>query len=169
MSSPVEVAESTSRKAVAYATRKEQLPERLRDLASLRRRAAELKASLEARKAAFDTEHAALIAEAKSASEEVSVAEGAVKLLGLEMYHLDRSQKQLAPGVTVKEKSTLHYSLDDALAWARETKLALLPESVDVKSFEKIAKATAIDFVVTIIEPQVQLASDLDAALAAGV
>lgn len=58
-------------------------------------------------------------------------------------------------------------SYDDtaALAWARETKMALVPESLDRKNFEKIAKATPLPFVTYRQEPRVTLATQLNAAL----
>lgn len=53
------------------------------------------------------------------------------------------------PGVTVKHFATMHYELPAALAWAQATRMALVPESLDVRAFEKIARASvgALDFV----------------------
>lgn len=71
-----------------------------------------------------------------------------------------------APGITVKLVTKLRYSAAEAFAWARDTHMALIPEQLDVKAFEKIAKATTLPFVTTETEPKVTIASDLDKALA---
>lgn len=70
--------------------------------------------------------------------------------------------KEPAPGVKVKMKTTLVYDPADALQWAKVAGLAL---QLDTKAFEKIAKATPVACVATVEEPQVTLATDLDATL----
>lgn len=71
--------------------------------------------------------------------------------------------KEPAPGVKVKMRTTLVYDPADALQWAKGAGLAL---QLDTKAFEKIAKATPVPCVTITEEPQATLATDLDTALA---
>ena len=60
----------------------------------------------------------------------------------------------MAPGVRVREMTRLTYDPQDALAWAIEHRLALV---LDVKTFEQLARVTALPFVSYWIEPQATL------------
>lgn len=138
---------------------------RVSALRDLRRTQAERDAALAEKRAAFEQEHAVLIETAKLARDAVAAAETAIKAVAAERYAVTKDAK-LCPGILVKEFDVLHYDADAALAWARETKMALDPERLNVKAFEKIAKAApGIAGSYLVVEPRVQLASDLDAAL----
>lgn len=153
--------------AAAVATRQTLITEKVRTLAALRSTATTVAEAVSASRAEHEARIATEVAKAKALAAQVEVAEAEVRALGLELYALDPSSKQVAAGVSVKERSSLSYRTDDALEWARETKMALLPESLDTKTFEKIAKTVDLGFVATIVEPTIQIASDLDKALAA--
>jgi hypothetical protein len=68
----------------------------------------------------------------------------------------------------VKEKTELVYDPAQAFTWAREKQMALVPESLDRRAFEKIAKATPLEFVTEKITPVAQIATDLAKVLGGG-
>lgn len=100
----------------------------------------------------------------KATIEQLTVAECDLKDSALAHYAATGERKPFQ-GVEVKVKSVLSYDTAEALAWAKSTTLALVPESLDVKAFEKLAKATALPFVTVHDRPQAQIARDLSAVL----
>ena len=143
-----------------------ELHQRVVALADLRRARDAKATDLAEKRAWFDAEYAPLIGEFKQASAAVDAAEIALKAVAIDQY-LVTKDKALSPGVTVKEFDVLQYDADAAFAWAKETKMALVPESLDKKAFEKIAKASpGIAGSHIVVEPRVTLATDLDKALA---
>lgn len=140
---------------------------RVAELRDARKTAAQVAEELAAKRAAFDAENAVLLSTAKLADEAVRAAETSVRAVAAAEYEKTQEAK-LCPGVTVKLFETLHYEPSAALAWAREHQMALIPESLDKKAFEKIAKAAnGVGGSYIIVEPRVTIAADLDAALAA--
>lgn len=115
---------------------------------------------LKERQAAFDKENAALLASVKDAKSTSSAADTALRAIALEAYKTTKEKKP-TPGVEVKMRTIYTYDANKAFEWAREKKMALLPERLDVPAFEKIVTATKIDFVTIDEEPAVQIASDL--------
>ena len=89
----------------------------------------------------------------------ISEIEVQAKALAIAAYELDPDSA--TPGVTVKLFSTMEYDAGAALAWAQEKRMALVPESLDVRGFEKIAKATVLPFVTYGSEPRPSIATDL--------
>jgi hypothetical protein len=83
------------------------------------------------------------------------------------LLHKATGDKKPVPGVEIVIGRQLDYDLPDALAWAKETGLAL---TLDVKTFEALAKSlTPPPKGVTIADvPKVRIASDLAAALTKG-
>jgi len=69
------------------------------------------------------------------------------------MYQVTGS-KELASGVRVREMTRLTYDPQDALAWAIEHRLALI---LDSKTFDQLARVTALPFVTYWREPQATL------------
>ena len=109
-----------------------------------------------AKVAEFTERYAWLAEDKKSAEALVAAAEADVRSLA--RAHYDATQdKTPMKGVTVKEFDVLVYDPKIAFAWAQEKKMALVPESLDVKAFEKIAGATPLPFVTKKKEPQVQI------------
>lgn len=142
------------------------LTEAVRNLHATRQSKADLDDQVRALRAAFDAEHAELLASQKMLTDQVSEQEAQVKALGMVAYESSLSTSPVA-GVTVKLFKTMAYDPKAALAWAKEKKMALVPEALDVKAFDKIAAATPLDFVTYDSEPRVQIATDLAKALAA--
>lgn len=146
-------------------TSHEQLNEQVRRVAEARRSLDRAKALFREREDAFLAENAHLTEQIGALATVATETEAALRALVLAHYEMTKEKKPV-PGVEVKEKVTLSYVEKDALEWARTTRMALLPESLDAKAFEKIAKATPLPFVVEVTTPQAQIAKDLEAALA---
>jgi len=145
--------------------------EQVRRTAAARNDYADLEAGYRRYAEAFKQDTAALsisIAEAKS---RVLAEEGSLRAMALAAYERDPENKHPAPGVWISVKTTLDYDAAEALAWARSTRMALMPESLDAKAFEKIAKASpaSFEFVTVVPVPSATLATDLNAALTDGV
>ena len=143
------------------------LAEQVRRVAALRRNVAALDAVLFERRRAFEDGVADLNAQKGAANAETNAAEQVVRALALAHYHATQD-KAPTPGVSVKLYEELGYDDAEAFAWAKEKQMALVPESLNRKAFEKIARATPLDFVNFIDEPRVQIATDLDKALGGG-
>jgi hypothetical protein len=112
----------------------------------------------------FDEQNAELIGKLRSDTASVAAAEGSLRAIAVEHFIRTRD-KSPTPGVDIKMRSGLDYTLADALAWAKETKLALLPESLDEKAFAKIASVQPLPFVTKTETPTAQISSDLDKVL----
>lgn len=120
--------------------------------------------ALAMKRAEFARENAALVAHTTSLATEVATAEGAVRALAREVYDRTKDKAPIA-GVSIKLFSTMEYEEERALAWARATKMALIPESLDAKAFAKIAAVTPLEFVTYRQEPRVVIATQLTEAL----
>jgi hypothetical protein len=69
-------------------------------------------------------------------------------------------------GVDLRLATVLEYDPAVALGWAKAHGMALIPEALDVKMFEKIAKSAPITGVTVSKQPVATIASDLVKALA---
>lgn len=141
------------------------LHDAVRTLADARARYDRVTAYIKEREAAFRATIKIELDESDVAAQDMVDAERNVKALAEAAYRAT-GDVMPAPGITVKLFTKLRYSAAEAFAWARDTHMALIPEQLDVKAFEKIAKATTLPFVTTETEPKVTIASDLDKALA---
>lgn len=126
-----------------------------------------LAAELKLRREQFDAENAALIADVKTAADAVESAERELRALAEAQYRVT-GEKAVAPGVTIKLFTTPRV-IDRVAAetWARETKLALIPESLDEKALFKIAAVSPLPFVEMLETPKVTIATQLNAAVLA--
>lgn len=137
----------------------------VRDLAEARARYESITQYIKEREAAFRQTIKIELDQSDLEAEAMQKAERDVKALAEAIFR-DTGDAHPAPGVTIKLFTKLRYSAQQAFAWAKQTGMALTPESLDAKAFEKIAKATALPFVTTETDPRVTIAQDLDAALA---
>jgi len=87
---------------------------------------------------------------------EMANTEQAIRHERLQTY--DGEDKGAVFGVAVRERVELDYSLQTALGWATDHRLAL---KLDVRAFEKIAKTGSIDFVLIKKIPTATIATDL--------
>jgi len=138
-----------------------ELTETLAALTYARDLAEKTKATLAEAKAKFEREHINLINLAKAHAAFVEELDRDARTLALAAY-AESKDKHPAPGISIGtgNKTILTYNDKTALAWARETGIAL---ALDTKAFEKVAEATDLDFVTkTEVETQrVAIASDL--------
>jgi hypothetical protein len=147
----------------------EPIAAQVRQVAELRRRQHEVSTKLvEARKAFFESIKP-LTEEAGQLDSECDAAEATLRASVLAHYEQTEETRPTA-GVQVKLYTHLDYDPEKADKWTRERGLAriperIIPETLDRKAFEKIAKATPIDFVVNRQEPKVTIATDLEKAL----
>ncbi len=98
------------------------------------------------------------------AREDVSVAEDLLRALTLIDYGVT-GNKAPAVGVGIREVIKLDYDQKVAFDWAKSHKMAL---KLDTSAFEKIIKATPVDFVKITTEPQATIATNLDEVLKDG-
>ena len=141
------------------------LAEQLRRVASCRRTLRERQDDLARRRDDFERDNQILMGIIASRSEELDAAERVVRALAL--THFEATQDpHPTPGVSVKAYETLAiHDAVTALAWARTSGIALVPETVDAKALLKVAKVTRLAFVTYGTESRVQIATDLDKAL----
>lgn len=135
------------------------------ELADARRKLAGTKTLLADRKAQFDRENRDLVAQMNRENDAVAAAELMLRTLAVEMFKAT-GEKELIVGVQVKEIDAFAIDEAAALDWARQTRMCLLPERVDLAAVKKIAKVQPLPFVKVTKEPQPQIASDLDKAIA---
>lgn len=137
----------------------------VRRVAERRRAAQQFDAQVSEARAEFEAHYEPLLDAQKGAKALLADAEAELRALAEATYR-QTGAKDPAPGVGVRVTQVLVYEEAEALAWAKRTGMALVPESVDRKAFEKIAKASKLGFVRYEEKPTITLASDLDAALA---
>ena len=119
------------------------------------------KAARDAALEALDQERPNLKADVLQATDQLQLAELALRTLALAEY--DRTgNKAPGPGVGIREVTRLEYAEAEALAWAVEHTVAL---KLDKAAFEKIVKAAPLPFVASVTEPQATIATDLGKAL----
>lgn len=140
------------------------LPSSVRALARARATLAATQATVNASREEFITANAELLARLDAEERAVANARAVIDALALSEY-ARLSIKKLTAGVEIKLRGTMVYDKAQAFGWAQLSKLALTPESLDVKAFEKIAKATPLPFVQYGEEPIVNVSSDLSALL----
>ena len=88
-------------------------------------------------------------------------AETELRELTLQAY-AETGSKSPVPGVGIREVIKLEYDLKVAFDWAKSHKMAL---KLDTSAFEKIVKATPVDFVKITTEPQATISGDLSSFL----
>ena len=142
----------------------QQMRDTMRRVAEARRTRDGLALEEKAITAAHRATHAVLFAAAKAAKDDATLAEQTAKALADAHYAVTAETKPVE-GVTVKLMTRCSYPPAEALEWAREKRLALVPESLNADAFEAIMSAMSEDerpaFVTFTKVPQVQLASDL--------
>lgn len=109
----------------------------------------------------WESTHASTIEAAKKAFIQQRDAEENLRRLTLEAY-AETGSKSPAPGLGIREVQKLVYEDSVAQLWGYEHGMAL---QLDKRAFEKIAKATPLDFVVILPEPQATIATDLSEAV----
>lgn len=161
MSTPARPAEVAALNDAIAAKPTATLIDAARRLVEARAKMAGTVAILKARADAFAAENAALFDDKKRIEGEIAAAEADVKSLARAHYDATKDKAPMK-GVTIKEFDVLVYDPAQAFAWAQEKKMALVPESLDAKAFEKIAAVTPLSFVARKKEPQVQIGKTIE-------
>lgn len=130
----------------------------IKELHELRARLAAKNNLFKAKALQFDIDTKDLRKEAALLAQEVIIAETRLRGEALLIYEKDMTNKQVAPGVVVKEFTTIGYDKKKAFDWAVEHKVALL---LDEKTFEKIAPSANLDFVTVQQIPKATISTDL--------
>jgi len=114
------------------------LAEGLLEVAVLRFRLQDAQEALAGRRAAFDAQHAGLIRDVRDLSEQLALAEAAIKLDAVNHF-LRTGEKKPCAGLEVKLFRALDYDASEALAWAKaHPEKGLL--ALDRKLYEKLLK-----------------------------
>jgi hypothetical protein len=108
---------------------------------------------------AWATHYAPLLQEEAFQKQTVRQAEEVLRRLAIDVYQ-STARKDIAPGVKVREMTRLTYDPQDALAWATEHRIALI---LDSKTFDALARVTALPFVTYWVEPQATFSPCLSA------
>jgi len=123
--------------------------------------AASLEAETAQARRAFDEANAGLFQRREAARLELNEATGALRHAGLRAFQ-ETGDLAPGPGLKVRMMKRMEYDEDEALGWALTHKMAV---SLDRVAFEKLARATPLDFVRVYEEPQVTIATDLGPVL----
>lgn len=140
------------------------LTETLTALAVARRSLNESVEQMKVFRAAMDAASQPIVERIKAGQSAVEQLESDARALA-EAEYAKNGNKHPAPGVEIKFYTKLEYKKDQALEWAKEHGVGIIPVSLDVKTFEKVAKTVKPDFVQISEWPQVTIARDLDKAL----
>lgn len=136
------------------------LIDELRHLAVQRSWAASLDAKIKAARAGFEATLAVELKNWEAAKRGVEAAESAVRALAL-VIHETTADTKPAPGVSIVQVT--EYAIDDAaaLVWCKAKQLCLVPESVDRRALQQLAKVTPLPFVTMTTRADTRIATDL--------
>ena len=96
--------------------------------------------------------------------QEIERLQQAIRMRGSELYARLQTKK-LAGGVGVREKVVLEYKPEDAMKYAKDHNLFIVPETLDKKAFEAYAKDIELPFVVYKKQVQVTIPADIQAVV----
>jgi hypothetical protein len=173
-STPAAAIDSPAASAVAEraATHRAATIAAVQRVAELRTQSAEVTGEVAALEAALFESEAYKTAKARRAQLAAALleAETVAKQAGVDLYGIT-FEKKPAPGVGIRVNRSARYDAAQALTWAREKKLFLIPEQLDAKALDKMllglsadAPPIGLDFSVE-ETPTATLAADLAAAL----
>src|SRR3954471_15841406 len=129
----------------------------LRTLADARVSASDAADELKALQAAFNAQHITLIERVARTRDAAAEAEGEARALVEQHFRTTKERKPVS-GAEIKLFKLYKYSADRAFEWAKEKGLCLVPESLDVRAFEKLVTVQPLDFVTITEEPRAQIA-----------
>lgn len=136
----------------------DQLKEQIKVVVEARQRAAELKSQRDILLEDWNKANQALFDTLTQAGAEVAEVEGKLRELALQAY-TETGNKAPALGLGIREMVRLIYDDKVAFDWAKAHKLAL---KLDTRAFEKIVKASPLDFVQVITEAQATISPKLE-------
>ena len=127
-------------------------------VAELRVRAQKARAAQIETRVTWENANKEIIELANFTARNVEDAEAILRELTLKVY-AETGNKAPAPGVGVREITKLEYDSQVAFMWAQDHRMAL---KLDTSAFEKIAKASPLDFVKMRGEAQATIATKLE-------
>lgn len=135
----------------------------------LRAQLAEVSSRLNEAKEKFKTDNAEMIQLESDVKTQIQAQERLIKSAALDRFINDETDKMPFAGVGIRVHRAYDFDRADALKWAQEHKLALIPESLDEKAFTEICKndSTRPDFVTVKTVASVTIAADLSKCLPA--
>ena len=136
----------------------EQLKTQIRLVAELRASAQRASEAKIAARVAWENENRQILDLAVFTAKNVEDAETILRQLTLQAY-AETGNKAPAPGVGVREVTRLEYDPQVAYLWGLDHRMAL---KLDTTAFEKIAKASPLDFVKMRGEAQATIATKLE-------
>jgi len=136
----------------------EQLKDQIKVVVLARRTAAELKDHRDVLLEAWNKDNQGLLDTLTQAGAEVAEVEATLRELTLKAY-AETGDKAPVIGVGIREVTKLDYDKPTAFKWATEHVMAL---KLDTTAFEKIAKASPLDFIFYYQEPQATIATQLE-------
>ena len=134
----------------------------LADLARAREVDAQIRATLAAAQAEFESANAELIAQKTSAKVQLTAAEAQVRALAL-VVHEQTGETKPADGCSVVTLTRWINDPADAMAWARTSLPTAISEVLDTKVLDKVASTGALPFATKDETQAVRIASDLSA------
>jgi len=138
------------------------MKEQAKALADARTNYEELAAIYASQKREWEESVAELAGYVADAKDKMQFAEAALRDAGLAHYEAHPEIKKLPHGLGVRVTQSLVYNTDTAFQWAQEHKMAL---SLDRKAFEKIAKASPLEFVTVEEVPTITIPIDTNKLL----
>jgi hypothetical protein len=137
-------------------------------LHAARQRQAAAAQALAEKQAAFDAEHAEVIAEVGTAKQVVELTEKLLRELVVAHYRTTKD-KQPLPGVGVKVGTVYEFERKAAFEWAKGKGLCITPEQLDIAAFTDLCKSASNrpEFVKVIEDPKANIAADLTKTLTA--
>ena len=126
-------------------------------VAEVRAKATGLKRQRDFLLEAWNKNNQELLDDLTQAGAGVAVEESRLRELTLKVYS-ETGNKSPAEGVGVREITKIEYDAQVAYGWAVEHRIAL---KLDVSAFEKVAKASPLDFVRVYQEPQATISTSL--------
>ena len=141
------------------------LTRKIRELAHTRNDHAALKRTITDAQGALSYQLANELREERDLQQRCAALEALIQTAAVAEYGAN-GENSPALGVKVKLFDRLDYNKDFAFSWAKEKGMCLIPESLDVKAFEKIAKATDLPFVLVDVTPKAYIDSDLSKVIA---
>lgn len=109
------------------------LRQQLAEVAKRRAERDALTAEVKEAREAFEASIADKTARLKGLSEGVAMSEEAARIAGIAAYTADKSiGKKPVDGITLQDGTLYTYNKADALAWAKEKQMCVIPEQLDV-------------------------------------
>ena len=137
----------------------EQLKDQIKVVVLARQTAITLKTQRDISLEAWNKTNQGLLDALTQAGAEVAEVEATLRELTLKAY-AETGDKTPVAGVGIREVTRLEYDKTVAFKWATEHVMAL---KLDTTAFEKIVKASPLDFVMIYQEPMATIATQLEA------